>query len=147
MSAANPPGRELMAKGAEAMARFFDQARALGEVATRQAAALAPVMRPQLSTDKHPSAAFMGRNPMTLAQDAMAYAVDATQRSVLFWDTMRKAGNAFVEHERAGCPPVLVFDWEMIVDGRTLPRRCNYALVHIKPPEGFPAGAATPSIS
>jgi pimeloyl-ACP methyl ester carboxylesterase len=81
----------------------------------------------------------MGRSPAALAQDAMAYAVDATQRSILFWDTMRQAGNTFVEHEKAGCPPVLVFDWDMVVDGRTLPRPCNYALVRIKPPEGVRA--------
>lgn len=66
------------------------------------------------------------------------YAVDAGQRSILFWDAMRQAGNAFVEHEKAGCPPVLFFDWEMVVDGRHLPRPVNYALVRIKVPEGAP---------
>jgi pimeloyl-ACP methyl ester carboxylesterase len=133
-----------MAKGAATMARIFDQSRALAEVAARQAAALAPAMRPQLmgSAGGLPGAAFIGRDPLTLAQDAIAYAADASQRAVLFWDTMRQAGNAFVEHEKAGCPPVLVFEWDMVVDGRTLPRRCNYALVHIRPPAGCPAGDA-----
>ncbi|MCZ8150654.1 MAG: DUF3141 domain-containing protein [Roseomonas sp.] len=135
MNAAPPlPGRELMTRGAETMGRALDQARSLAEVATRQAEAFVP---------RRPSAPallpFFGRDPLTLMQDAMDYAVDATQRSILFWDTMRRAGNAFVEHEKDGCPPVLVFEWEMLVDGRTLPRPCNYGLVRILPPAGYKA--------
>lgn len=142
-TATTPPGTrpapDLMARGMDTMARFMDQARQMGDVAARQMAALAPAMRPTFAApgERSPAAALMGKSPMALAQDAMAYAVDATQRSILFWDTMRQAGNTFVEHEKAGCPPVLVFDWDMVVDGRTLPRRCNYALVSIKPPAGF----------
>ena len=64
------------------------------------------------------------------------YATDAAQRTVLFWDTLRQRGNNFVEHTRAGLPPVLHFDYETIVDGRKLPRPVNYALVRIVPPEG-----------
>jgi pimeloyl-ACP methyl ester carboxylesterase len=125
------PGRDLLSKGAETMSRALDQARSLAELATRQAETLAP--KPPAAPSLLP---FFGRSPFSLWQDAMEYAVDATQRSILFWDTMRRAGNTFVEHEKAGCPPVLVFEWEMLVDGRTLPRRCNYALVRIKPPAG-----------
>jgi pimeloyl-ACP methyl ester carboxylesterase len=127
-----PPGREILAKGADTLSRVMDQARAMGEVAARQAATLAP------KPPKAPEAAMalFARTPLGLMQDAMAYAVDATQRSILFWDAMRRAGNAFVEHEKEGCPPVLVFDWEMVVDGRELPRPCNYALVRITPPPG-----------
>jgi pimeloyl-ACP methyl ester carboxylesterase len=128
-----PPftGREFLAKGAETMSRALDQARSLAEVAARQAEALTPKPVPASALP-----GFLGRSPLTLWQDAMEYTLDAAQRSVLFWDTMRRAGNDFVEHEKAGCPPVLVFEWEMLVDGRTLPRRCNYALVRIKPPSG-----------
>ncbi len=68
--------------------------------------------------------------------DWYEYAVDAAQRSVLFWDTIRQRGNNFVEHARAGLAPVLHFDYETVVDGRTLPRPVNYALVRIVPPEG-----------
>ncbi len=135
MNAVPPtPGREMLARGAETMSRAMDQARSLAELATRQAELLAP-------KPPKPPAAFglFGRNPLTVMQEAMEYAVDATQRSILFWDTMRRAGNDFVEHEKAGCPPVLVFDWDMVLDGRTLPRRCNYALVRIKPPANYPA--------
>ena len=132
MNAVPPlPGREMIAKGAETMTRALEQTRSLAEVAARQAEALTP--KPPRPPSLLP---FLGRNPLTVMQEAMEYAVDATQRSILFWDTMRRAGNAFVEHEKEGCPPVLVFDWEMVLDGRTLPRRCNYALVRIKPPAG-----------
>ena len=64
------------------------------------------------------------------------YATDAAQRTVLFWDTLRQRGNNFVEHTRAGLPPVLHFEYETIVDGRKLPRPVNYAMVRIVPPEG-----------
>jgi pimeloyl-ACP methyl ester carboxylesterase len=65
-----------------------------------------------------------------------AYVVDWLQRWVLFWDTMRQRGNEWVEHERAGKPPLLVYDYEVIVDGRKLPRPVNYALLRIIPPAG-----------
>jgi pimeloyl-ACP methyl ester carboxylesterase len=64
------------------------------------------------------------------------YAVDFTQRSILFYDTLRQRGNIFVEHERAGKPPVLHFEYETVLDGRTFERPVNYALLRIKPPEG-----------
>ncbi len=64
------------------------------------------------------------------------YLTDYWQRSVLFLDLLRQRGNNFIQHEEAGCPPVLAFDYEMIVDGRQLARPANYALVRIIPPEG-----------
>ncbi len=74
-----------------------------------------------------------------VVSDAVGYVVDAVQRQTLFWDTMRQAGNGFIEHEKRGCPPVLVFDYETIIDGRTLDRPVNYALVRIVAPEGYKA--------
>ena len=68
--------------------------------------------------------------------DWYSYAVDAAQRSILFWDTIRQRGNNFVEHTREGLAPVLHFAYETVVDGRTLARPVNYALVRIVPPEG-----------
>jgi pimeloyl-ACP methyl ester carboxylesterase len=41
-----------------------------------------------------------------------------------------------LEHERAGKPPLLVFKYETIVDGRKRERPVNYALVRITPPAG-----------
>jgi pimeloyl-ACP methyl ester carboxylesterase len=75
--------------------------------------------------------------PGDLSRDWVSYATDATQRSLLFLDTIRRRGNQFIEHERAGKPPVLVYDYEMVVDGRTLERPVNYALVRILPPKGI----------
>jgi hypothetical protein len=34
-------------------------------------------------------------------QSSYEYALDFSQRTVLFWDTLRQRGNNFVEHERA----------------------------------------------
>jgi len=75
-------------------------------------------------------------NPWNVARDAMEYSVDAAQRQVLFWDTMRQRGNVYNEHQAAGCPPVLAYDYETILDAREFDRPVNYALVRISPPEG-----------
>jgi pimeloyl-ACP methyl ester carboxylesterase len=65
-----------------------------------------------------------------------SYVTDGLQRWPLFWDTLRQRGNNFLEHERAGKPPLLVYDYEVVVDGRKLGRPVNYALVRITPPPG-----------
>jgi len=75
-------------------------------------------------------------SPWEIWTNWMEYSTDFFQRSVLFWDTLRQRGNNFVEHERAGKPPVLHFDYEMVVDARTFERPVNYALVRIVPPAG-----------
>ncbi|HSD59492.1 MAG TPA: DUF3141 domain-containing protein, partial [Burkholderiales bacterium] len=69
------------------------------------------------------------------------YALDFAQRSVLFWDTLRQRGNNFVAHERAGKPPVLHFEYETVLDGRSLDRPVNYLLLRIVPPEGVTVDA------
>jgi pimeloyl-ACP methyl ester carboxylesterase len=81
-------------------------------------------------------------SPLALWESAIAYGVDFAQRSVLLWDTLRQRGNDFVERERAGKPPLLHFDYEVVLDGRTLARPVNYALVRILPPEGVTVDAA-----
>lgn len=64
------------------------------------------------------------------------YVSDTAQRWLLFWDVLRQRGNNFLEHERAGMPPVLHFDSEIVMDGRTFERPVNYALLRILPPAG-----------
>ena len=81
-----------------------------------------------------PAEAFAA--PAKLWMDWHEYAVDAAQRTILFWDTLRQRGNTFVEHTKAGLPPVLHFDFEIVVDGRKLERPVNYALVKITAPPG-----------
>ena len=73
---------------------------------------------------------FSAFNPFGSAFDYMA---DACQRTILFWDVMRKRGNQAVEHVEAGKPPVLSFRNEVVMDGRTLERPCNYLLLRILP--------------
>jgi hypothetical protein len=67
---------------------------------------------------------------------AMDYMVDAAQRTVLFWDTLRQRGNQYREHQAETAPHVLEYEVELVVDGRTLPRPVNYALVRVIPPAG-----------
>ena len=72
--------------------------------------------------------------PIDVWRDLTLYSSDFVQRSLLFWDTLRQRGNNWLEHEKAGKPPLLAFDWEMVADGRTFQRPVNYALVRILPP-------------
>ena len=64
------------------------------------------------------------------------YLMDSAQRAVIFWDTLRQRGNNYLEHVQKGQPPVLHFKHEMVLDGRTLQKPVNYALLRIVPPEG-----------
>jgi pimeloyl-ACP methyl ester carboxylesterase len=79
--------------------------------------------------------------PWEFWSGGVGYMADLAQRSVLFWDTLRQRGNNFVERARQGLPPVLHFDHETVVDGRSLQRPVNYALVRIVPPEGVKVDA------
>ncbi|UEM23227.1 DUF3141 domain-containing protein [Skermanella mucosa] len=71
-----------------------------------------------------------------LFKDWAEYVTDSAQRSVLFWDVLRKRGNIAVEHFEQGKPPLLAFEHEMVLDGRTLDRPANYALLRILPRPG-----------
>jgi pimeloyl-ACP methyl ester carboxylesterase len=61
---------------------------------------------------------------------------DAAQRSVLFWDVMRRRGNQYNEHMAETVPHVLEFEVELVMDGRKLARPVNYGLVRVVPPQG-----------
>jgi hypothetical protein len=74
--------------------------------------------------------------PWSLWQTWYDYTVDLVQRSVLFWDTLRQRGNNWIEHQRAGEPPLLHFDYEMLMDARKFERPVNYAILKIIPPAG-----------
>ncbi len=71
----------------------------------------------------------------TMFEQARDYAVDSFQRHVLFWDIMRKRGNVYLDHVKAGQPPVLKFEYEIIMNGKDLERPVNYNLARILPPE------------
>ncbi|MBC7857795.1 MAG: DUF3141 domain-containing protein [Burkholderiaceae bacterium] len=86
------------------------------------------------------SAAFKTDGPDAAAlpqlADAGSYAVDAVQRAILFWDALRQRGNGYREHTASGLKPLLHFDYETVLDGRSFERPVNYALLRIVPPEG-----------
>jgi hypothetical protein len=65
-----------------------------------------------------------------------SYATDATQRAVLFRDTLWQRGNNFIENTARGLKPVLHFGYEIVLDGRTFERPVNSALLRITPPVG-----------
>jgi hypothetical protein len=67
---------------------------------------------------------------------AIEFTIDVAQRSVLFWDVMRERGNQYREHLAETAPHVLEYEVELVVDGRTLDRPVNYALVRVIPPAG-----------
>src|SRR3954470_6365545 len=70
------------------------------------------------------------------ANAAIEYWVDAWQRGVLLLDVLRQRGDNYVKHSAREAPHVLTFEAELVLDGRTLPRPVNYALVRIVPPTG-----------
>ena len=68
---------------------------------------------------------------------ALDYWLDACQRSILTLDVLRQRGNIAAEHNARLAPNVLSFTPELVLDGRTLARPVNYALVRIVPPQGI----------
>jgi pimeloyl-ACP methyl ester carboxylesterase len=80
--------------------------------------------------------AQMSSDVFGLLGAATDYAIDAAQRTVLFWDVMRQRGNQYRQHLAETVPNVLTYEAELIIDGRTLKRPVNYGLVRIVPPKG-----------
>lgn len=76
-----------------------------------------------------PSPALLARAP----KDLVSYGVDFAQRGVLYTEIMRQRGDQYFEHIDAGQPPVLEYDWEMIMDGADLDDPVNYFLVRVLP--------------
>lgn len=63
---------------------------------------------------------------------ASEYIIDAAQRTIIFTDILRKRGNNYIQHIRRGQPPVLVFNYEIILNANDFPHPVNYTLVRIK---------------
>lgn len=85
---------------------------------------------------QHVAESFKAKQGRDLQAAWAEYVQDAFERSILTLDALRKRGDNFLSHVAAGTPPVLVYDYEIIVDGEKLPRPCNYMLLKIQPPEG-----------
>ena len=85
-----------------------------------------------LPPTKPPAAAADAPAPDPLS----AYLVDAAQRTILYWDVMRRRGNQYLEHMAQKVPNVLHFGAELVMAGTSLERPVNYGLVRIVPPQG-----------
>lgn len=88
-----------------------------------------------MSSAKEPKAitAASHFNPIVVWEN---YWTDALQRSVLMLDTLRRRGNTFKAQSEKIAPHILNFEGEVVLDGRTLERPVNYALLRIKPRKG-----------
>lgn len=64
------------------------------------------------------------------------YAIDASQRTILFWDLLRRRSEQYHAQKAKAVPHVLNFESEMVLDGRTFARPVNYGLVKVRPPQG-----------
>lgn len=64
-------------------------------------------------------------------EQILAYQRDTWERSILFWDVLRRRANNMLEHERLGLPPLLKFKYETLLDARTFDEPANYALLRI----------------
>lgn len=71
--------------------------------------------------------------PNALMDDWQEYCVDSMQRFFMFMDIFRIRGNNYLDTITKGEPPVLVFDYEVILSGRSLERPVNYDLARIIP--------------
>jgi pimeloyl-ACP methyl ester carboxylesterase len=72
---------------------------------------------------------------LSIWQDWLSYWVDAGQRWVLTMEALRKRANLMLDHYARGMPPVLKFDYEVLLDAREFEKPANYALVRIIPPD------------
>jgi len=73
-----------------------------------------------------------GQSSDSLAlDDIVAYRRDVWERTILFWDTLRQRADNMIAHDRAGKPPLLDFDYELLIDARRYERPVNYALLRI----------------
>jgi len=87
---------------------------------------------------------FFSKYGMAFSNPFFDYWFDAAQRSVLFWDVMRLRGNQYLDHAAETIPNVLEFEFEIVMDGASLPRQVNYGLVRITPPEGVETNPKKP---
>lgn len=72
----------------------------------------------------------------SLLVDSTQYVIDAAQRGVLTTDVLRERANNDKLHEQAGTPPVLDYDYELVLDARHFARPANYQLLKILRPDG-----------
>ncbi|MBJ6126865.1 DUF3141 domain-containing protein [Microvirga sp. BT325] len=64
-------------------------------------------------------------------RDFWIYMKDVGERSILFLDTLRQRADNMLSHDRAGKPPLLDFDYEIILDAGHFKPPTNYSLLRI----------------
>lgn len=69
--------------------------------------------------------------PVNYPNSLLDYIVDAGQRSILYLDVLNQRGNNYLKHIQDGKPPVLTFDYEVIINGRTVTPPVNFSLARI----------------
>src|SRR3954471_13706916 len=92
-------------QGARARLRLVDQAELTDAPGVNQLASL----------EGEPTVGPEAPLPYGPARDAAAYAWDVAERTILFLDTLRQRAENMLAHERAGKPPLLDFDYEMLL--------------------------------
>ncbi|RLJ65356.1 DUF3141 domain-containing protein [Sulfurisoma sediminicola] len=128
-----------MKNGQEQLVRSTEVNRKVGTLLAHRLQTAQQRLRDRLADAWAEKSASVAKTPGdmgSLAAGWTGYVTDLAERSLLFWDTLYQRGNQFVEHKRAGQPPVLHFDYETVLDARTLARPVNYALLRIIPPKG-----------
>lgn len=75
--------------------------------------------------------------PDKLWNEWLSYSTDSSKRLLQTVDVLKERGDVFLEHELAGCPPVLDYDYTVIMDAGEFERPCNYVLLRIIPPAGI----------
>lgn len=81
--------------------------------------------------ERSPAFSRQGESLSGMLTNWLTYQIDAWERAILFWDTLRQRGSNMLEHERQGLPPVLTFEHEQVLDARRFERPVNYALLRI----------------
>ena len=66
-----------------------------------------------------------------LARETLAYQEELARRTVLFLDILRARANGMLDHEQAGLPPLLAFEYETLLDARRFRHPANYALLRV----------------
>jgi Protein of unknown function (DUF3141) len=107
---------------------------------TRPAPARMPQQLLKLVADKSTSdrPEATSSDPGQVFRDFADHAINVSERSVLFWDTLRQRAENMMAHDRAGKPPLLDFDYKVVLDARRFERPTNYSLLRITR-EGIPA--------
>ena len=77
---------------------------------------------------------------------AAQYWIDAWQRGVLVLETLNERGNTALAQAAKEAPHVLSFAAEVVLDGRTLERPVNYALVRVAPPSDVTIDPTKPPV-